>query len=124
MTHKILVVDDEKNMLVLLQRVLSREGYQVACAESGQAALELAAQIPFALAVVDIIMPAMDGISLIKKLKAINGDMPVIAISARPSSEREAAALKSGSTCFLSKPIDIRQLKKLIRSLLSVSATI
>jgi len=85
MTHKILVVDDEENMQVLLKRVLGKAGYDVECAGSGAAALRLAADRPFDLAVVDVCMPEMDGIEVLEKLKGINRQIPVIMISAYPA---------------------------------------
>jgi two-component system NtrC family response regulator len=119
MVYKILVVDDEPNMLALLKRVLCKEGYQIECAESGKAALELAGQSPLSLAIVDASMPEMDGIDLLGKLKELNRQMPVIVITAFPSWEREQMARSQGCTHYLSKPLMIGQLKDLIRIILA-----
>jgi len=115
MAHKILVADDEANMLVLLKRVLCKEGYQIECAESGEAGFELASKGPFSLAIVDVSMAEMDGIDLLGKLKELNKKMPVIMITGFPSWEREQRARKLGCADYLSKPLNIRQLKELIR---------
>jgi len=115
MVHKILVVDDEPNMLTLLKRVLCKEGYQIECAESGKAALEVVGKNPFSLAIVDVSMPEMNGIDLLGKLKGLNRQMPVIVITASPSWEREQMARSQGCTHYLSKPLMIGQLKDLIK---------
>ena len=122
MTHKILVVDDEENMQVLLKRVLSKAGYDVECAGSGEAALRLAADRSFDLAVVDVSMPEMDGIEVLEKLKAINTQIPVIMISAYPVWGKKQIAERMGCTDYLSKPIDMKQLKELIKKELDGSA--
>lgn len=119
MGYRILVADDEANMLVLLKRVLCKEGYQVECAESGAAGFELAGKSPFSLAIIDVSMPDTEGIDLLGKLKELNRQMPVIMITGFPSWEREQRAKKLGCAYYLSKPVNIRQLKDLIRKLLT-----
>lgn len=115
MMHKILVVDDEENMQVLLKRVLGKAGYHVECAGSGAAALQLAAEMPFDLAVVDVCMPEMDGIEVLEKLKSINRQIPVIMVSAYPAWGKKQIAERMGCTDYLSKPIDMKYLKELIK---------
>lgn len=119
MAHKILVVDDEENMLALLKRVLCKEGYQIECAQSGQAGLTLAHESSFSLAIVDVSMPDMDGIDLLEKLKALSRQLPVIMISAFPSWEREQKAMELGCAQYLSKPLNMKQLKNLIKKMLT-----
>ena len=115
MAHKVLVVDDEENMCVLLKRVLGKAGYEVECAGSGEKALQLAGEIPFELAVVDVCMPEMDGIEVLAKLKTIDKKLPVIMTSAFPSSEKIEMAKNFGCSDYLSKPVDMKHLKELIR---------
>ena len=117
MAEKILVVDDEENMLRLFKRALGREGYQVACAGSSQAALEMAAGNTFSLAIVDIELPGLDGIGLLQQLKALNRSLPVIVVTAQLAPEKEQQARQSGCAAYFSKPVDIKKLKKMIRSL-------
>ena len=95
--------------------MLGKAGYDVECAGSGAAALRLAADRPFDLAVVDVCMPEMDGIEVLKKLKGINGQIPVIMISAYPAWGKKQIAERMGCTDYLSKPIDMKQLKELIK---------
>lgn len=114
--HRILVVDDEENMLALLRRVLGKEGYQIECANSGEAAMALALHHAFQLAIVDVFMPDTDGIEMLKKLKAIDKDMPVVMITAFPSWEKEEAAKQFGCAAYLFKPLDMSHLKSLIKA--------
>ena len=115
MAYKILVVDDEENMQVLLKRVLGKAGYDVECTGSGEAALRLAADRPFDLAVVDVCMPEMDGIEVLEKIKSINTQIPVIMISAYPAWGKKQIAERMGCTDYLSKPVDMKYLKELIK---------
>ncbi len=119
MTHKILVVDDEENMLALFRRVLGKEGYHIECVDSGQGALKLATERPFELAIVDVSMPDMDGIEVLAKLKGMDREMPVIMISAFPSWEKEQAAKSLGCADYLPKPLDMKRLKALVKKELS-----
>jgi len=115
MAYSILVVDDEENMLALLERVLGKEGYHIACANSAQVAMRLAREHSFQLAIVDVFMPELDGIDMLRKLKAMDGDMPVVMMSAFPSWEKEEAARQLGCDDYLFKPLDMKHLKALIK---------
>jgi CheY-like chemotaxis protein len=115
MAYKILVVDYEENMQALLKRVLSKAGYDVECAGSGSDALQLAKNNHFDLAVVDVCIPEMDGIELLSKLKDINSQIPVIMISAYPSWGKKETAERLGCADYLSKPVDMKHLKQLIK---------
>jgi DNA-binding response OmpR family regulator len=114
MAYSILIVDDEENMLALLERVLGKEGYRIACANSAQAAMDLARQQSFQLAIVDVFMPELDGIDILKKLKTIQNDLPVVMMSAFPSWEKQEAARQLGCDDYLFKPLNMKHLKKLI----------
>ena len=115
MMHKILIVDDEENMQVLLKRVLGKAGYDVECAGSGVEALRLVAERPFDLAVVDVCMPEMNGLEVLVKLKEINRQIPVIMISAYTEWGKKQKAERMGCAGYLSKPLDMKYLKELIR---------
>ncbi len=123
MLHKILVVDDEENMLALFRRVLGKEGYHIECVDSGQGAVELAKERPFELAIVDVSMPDMDGIEVLARLKVINSEMPVIMITAFRSWEKEQAARRLGCEDYLSKPLDMKCLKALVKEKIRTTKT-
>src|SRR5213596_2194326 len=77
----ILVVDDEEIMREILETLLTREGYEVRVAASGGEGLELARALPFDAAIVDIMMPGLDGIATLDELKRIDEDLAVIIIA-------------------------------------------
>lgn len=102
-------------MRALLKRVLGKAGYQIECAESGRKALQLAADKPFDLVVIDVCMPDMDGLEALAGFKVINRGMPVIMISAFPSWERRQMAESLECAGYLAKPVDMKVLKNLIK---------
>ena len=95
--------------------MLGKAGYNVECAGSGAEALRLAADSSFDLAVVDVCMPEMDGIEVLEKLKVINRQIPVIMISAYPAWGKKQTAERMGCSDYLSKPVDMKYLKELIK---------
>ena len=123
MLKKILIVDDEENMLALFKRVLGKEGYQLACVSSGQKAVQLAKEETFALAILDVSMPDMDGIEALAKLKIMDRKMPVIMITAFPSWDTEQAARRLGCADYLPKPLDMKRLKALVREKMRTTKT-
>jgi len=100
----ILVVDDEEIMREILETLLTREGYEVRLAASGQEGLELARALPFDAAIVDIMMPGLNGIEALEELKRIDEDLSVIIITAYGSIESAISAMKSGAFDYITKP--------------------
>lgn len=110
----VLVVDDEPLMLRILSRVLRAIGYRVECASSGTAGLELARNTPFDLVVSDISMPDMDGISLLRHLRAEAPDVPVILVTGDPTVATAVKALEFGAFHYLTKPVDETRLSEVV----------
>src|SRR4030081_2032847 len=100
----ILVVDDEDILREILGTHLTREGYDVRLASSGAEGLELARALPFDAALVDIMMPGLDGIATLDELKRIDEDLNVIIITAYASVESAIAAMKTGAFDYITKP--------------------
>src|SRR5216117_38171 len=100
----ILVIDDEEIMREILEALLTREGYEVRLAASAVEGLEAARSVPFDAAIVDMMMPGMDGISALDELKKIDDDMPVLMITAFASVENAIAAMKRGAYDYITKP--------------------
>jgi two-component system response regulator PilR (NtrC family) len=100
----ILVVDDEEIMREILETLLMREGYDVRAATSGEEGLELARALPFDAAIVDIMMPGLDGIATLDELKRIDEDLAVVIITAYGSIESAIAAMKGGAFDYVTKP--------------------
>jgi DNA-binding NtrC family response regulator len=106
----ILAVDDDTVACQLLQEVLQREGYRVSTATSGQEAIRLAEEQPFDLAILDIRMPDVDGIEVLKVLKRLNHQMPVLMTTAYSSMQTAIEATRLGAYDYLSKPCKIEEL--------------
>jgi DNA-binding NtrC family response regulator len=100
----ILVIDDEEIMREILDVLLTREGYQVRLAASGEEGVELARSIPFDAAIVDVMMPGLDGIATLQELRKLDDDLPVLMITAFASVETAIAAMKMGAFDYITKP--------------------
>ena len=103
-TASILVIDDEEIMREILEALLTREGYGVRLASSAEEGLEAARSLPFDAAIVDLMLPGMDGIAALEELKKINEDLPVLMITAFASVETAIAAMKRGAFDYITKP--------------------
>jgi two-component system response regulator PilR (NtrC family) len=100
----ILVVDDEEIMREILEALLAREGYQVRLAASGEEGLEIAKTTPLDAAIVDVMMPGMDGMTLLDELRRLDDDLPVVMVTAFASVETAIAAMKRGAFDYITKP--------------------
>ncbi|MCJ7809070.1 MAG: sigma-54 dependent transcriptional regulator, partial [Desulfobulbaceae bacterium] len=116
--HKILIVDDELSMRDFLEIMLTKEGYQVVTAESGERACDILDHEDFQLVVTDIRMDGMDGIGVLKKVKAINSDTPVVMISAFSSAENAVEAMREGAFDYVPKPFKVKDLKRVVKEAL------
>jgi len=120
---KILCVDDEKLNLKLLRSILEPEGYEFQGAESGEIALNQAAQDAFDLILLDIMMPKMSGFEVLQKLRSDEKTrlIPVVMITALREIEDRIRALEAGCDDFISKPFDKVELLARVKSLLKIS---
>ena len=101
---KILVIDDEPIVRTSCIRSLSPEGYEVKSASSGKEALELLENEPFNLVLLDLKMPDMDGIEVLKKIKNTWPDTKVVMITGYSTVETAVKTLKLGAFSYLEKP--------------------
>jgi DNA-binding NtrC family response regulator len=113
----ILVVDDEQNFVALLNWYLGKKGYEVRTALDGDEALRLIDERPADLAVLDIRMGPMDGLSLLDQLKRRLPDIKVIMMTAYPTTAVIQKSYTNGASGFLTKPLDLEELLKTIRDL-------
>ena len=112
----ILVVDDEEIMREILDTLLTREGYAVRLASSGAEGLELARAMPFDAAIVDIMMPGIDGIATLDELKRIDEDLAVIIITAYASVGSAISAMKAGAFDYVTKPFKNDEVLVVVRN--------
>ncbi|MCA9682989.1 MAG: sigma-54-dependent Fis family transcriptional regulator [Myxococcales bacterium] len=101
----VLVVDDETNILEALQKVLSKEGFDVLTAGNGRQALEILRRQPVRVMITDLRMPGMTGDDLLKAAKAITPEVEVIVMTAYGTVENAVDAMKLGAYDFVSKPL-------------------
>ena len=108
--RKVLIADDEANMRWVLERALSNEGYDVETAEDGQLALDRALLERPDLVLIDLKMPKLDGLSLLKKLKEHYPDLMIVMMTAHGSTATAVEAMKAGAHDYLMKPFDMEEL--------------
>ncbi|MFH1062851.1 MAG: response regulator [Candidatus Omnitrophota bacterium] len=89
MENKVLVVDDERIVCRAAQKILEMEGYEVGLAATGEEALALAKKNKFKMALVDLILPGIDGVEVCKQLKTENADMKIVLMSGYLSKLKE-----------------------------------
>ena len=104
MLGKIMVVDDEPNMLKLFKKILGKEGFLISTAGSGAEALNLLKQESYDLIISDLLMPKVSGIDLMKEVKALHPDTPFVVITAHGSIGSAVDAMKAGAFDYLTKP--------------------
>jgi two-component system response regulator PilR (NtrC family) len=115
LNYRILVVDDEINMLNLLKKILSKEGYEVTTCPTAEEALEQLGRKVYDLIVADLVLPGMNGIELLKAVKKDMPNMPFILITAFASIESAVEAMKMGAFDYLAKPFQTEEIKITIR---------
>lgn len=107
MNNSILLIDDEPDILSTLEMTLSQEAYHVVTASGGETALELFRQQPFDLVITDMRMPGMDGVEVIRRVKALDPDVEVIILTGFATLENAIVALRNaGASDYLTKPLE------------------
>src|SRR5688500_6406467 len=115
-TGTILVIDDEEIMREILEALLAREGYDVRLASSGEEGLDLARGAMFDAAIVDVMMPGMDGIATLDELKKLDDELPVLMITAFASVENAIGAMKRGAFDYITKPFKNDEVLVVVRN--------
>ncbi len=118
MKSKILIVDDEPTHLKMLEAVLTADGFEVQKADDGQTAIQAVEERFYDLILMDVRMTRMDGIEALKRIGEISPGIPVIIMTAYASVNTAVDALKSGAYDYLTKPLDIDELKILVQKAL------
>jgi len=115
---KILVADDEQSMREFLDIMLKKDGYKVSLASNGEEVAKLVENDLFDLVLLDIRMPRLDGISALKKIKAIAPETIVIMITAYASADTAIKAMKEGAYDYITKPFKVDEIKLIIKNAL------
>lgn len=119
---RILVIDDEPQILRALRAGLEREGYTVSLAESGEKGLDLAATMPPDLVILDLSMPGLDGFGVCQELRKWS-KAPIIVLSVRDEEDDKIRALDLGADDYLTKPFGVGELMARVRANMRRAAT-
>jgi len=115
---RILLIEDEKRIAAFVTRGLEESGYSVDCAESGQEGLARLGQAAFDLLILDLMLPDMDGLVVLEKVRNRNPTLPVLILSARGSLDDRVEGLDLGADDYLVKPFAFVELLARVRALL------
>jgi two-component system, OmpR family, response regulator MprA len=116
--HRILVVDDDPSVLSVLKRGLAYEGFAVDTAPDGAEGLRVAHERPPDLVILDIMMPGLDGLEVLRRLRAADAQLPVIMLTARDAPADQVAGLGHGADDYVVKPFTFEILVARVRALL------
>jgi two-component system NtrC family response regulator len=116
----ILVVDDEKNYLLVLSAVLEEEGYEVLTTVSGLEALEIQKSSDLDLVLTDMKMPGMDGIELLEQIKTHDPELPVIMMTAHGTIDKAVEAMQKGAYSYILKPFDNERLTLYVKKAIAL----
>ena len=119
MQPSLLFVDDEPSFLVLVDRVLSKEGYRITTALDSRQALAYVDCVDFPLAVLDIKMAPIDGVEVLGRIKKRSPSTRVIMVTGYPTEENRAECIKLGADSYMTKPINLPELITLLRDLMA-----
>jgi CheY-like chemotaxis protein len=124
-SYTILVADDEREVVDLVRMVLEMDGHTVLYAEDGEQALAHSAAVLPDLILMDMRMPKMSGLTVLKHLHEdpLTADIPVIMLSVVTTHPEVQTALHSGAVAYLSKPFEIRELSRLVGRVLKMDGT-
>lgn len=113
----ILLVEDAPDLAQVVMRELQAAGYAVTHADSGEKALKLAAEIPFEIVILDWMLPGMDGLDVLRTLRA-SSSVPVLMLTARDGEIDRVLGLEVGADDYLTKPFSMRELVARVRAML------
>ena len=126
MGKRILVVDDDENILNLEKTILEQRGFEVTGAVGGAEALEVLGKKPFDLVLLDVMMPEVDGFTVCRKIKEDPRlkDLPVIFLTAKGGGEALAEGFESGAVMYINKPFTANKLLTIVNTMLEAGSNL
>jgi len=123
MNHRVVIADDEPNLVIPLEYVLQREGFDVTVARDGQEALDAVARVRPHLVLLDVMMPRKSGFDVCQVLRAdeANRDVRILLLTARGRDDDVAKGLALGADAYVIKPFSPKELMRKVRELLGDS---
>lgn len=120
MSQKILIADDEPNILISLEFLMKREGFEVTVARDGQEALDAVARSRPSLVLLDVMMPKKTGFEVLQELRAdeANRDIRVLMLTAKGRETDVAKGMALGADAYMTKPFSTKELVQKVRELL------
>ena len=115
--NKILVVDDTKNIRMILTKCLELEGYEVVTASNGKQALDLLMATSFDLAFLDIKLPEMRGTEVLKRIRSLGIKTPVIIITAYATVKNAIDCTNLGAVAYIQKPFSVEKIKSVLKEM-------
>ena len=120
--YSILIVEDEVKIARILHLELSHEGYEVDIAETGKEGLDKALNRPWDLILLDIMLPELNGIEVMRRIKKVDPSIPIILLTARNEIPDKVTGLDQGANDYITKPFEIEEVLARIRACLRVQA--
>ncbi|MDE6272480.1 MAG: response regulator transcription factor [Muribaculaceae bacterium] len=115
---KVLLVEDDSTLSFIIEDALTREGFDVVCASNGEEGIEKFKKITTDIIIADVMMPKMDGFEMVRRLRLINSNIPVLFLTARTGLEDVVKGFELGANDYLRKPFQILELVVRIKALL------
>ncbi|KAF6583523.1 MULTISPECIES: response regulator transcription factor [Paenibacillus] len=116
MEKSVLVIDDEAKISRLLQLELSHEGYAVEIAQTGKEGLEKALSLTWDIIILDVMLPEMNGVEVLKQIRKVDNYTPVIMVTARNTTPEKVSGLDEGANDYITKPFEIEELLARMRA--------
>jgi DNA-binding response OmpR family regulator len=118
---RVLIVDDEPDILLMLRMNLEAEGHESVLAADGQMALERIGETAVDIVLLDVMMPVMDGWSVLERLRDVEDGPPVVVVSAKSAPRDAVRALELGAVEYVTKPFDLGELMRLVDDVTSLA---
>ncbi len=109
--RNVLVVDDDPDVLSMLERLLKKLEYNPLVAKNGEEAVKIIDRNKVDVVVSDLVMPEMDGMELLKRVKSRKGDVPFVMITGHPTIETAVEAIKKGAYDYITKPFQVEEVQ-------------
>ncbi|MCP3772911.1 response regulator transcription factor [Paenibacillus sp. MZ04-78.2] len=121
MTQSILVIEDEEHIARVLTLELEHEGYEVETAHDGREGARLAISKPWSLILLDVMLPEWNGLEVLRRIRQINAEVPVILLTARDATPDIVSGFDQGANDYITKPFVIEELLARVRNLIGLT---